>query len=63
MPDQTVPTVPSPLALCEGLEHRAVLGPVQTSADGTCASRAILCVTCGGTGRQSDNLKLRKGKL
>ena len=58
-----VPTVASPLCMFDGCQRhgRALLGPlVRVSED--CESRSIECLTCGCTGVQSDNLKLRRGK-
>ena len=54
-----VPTEPSPLAPCEGLDHRAVFGP--WTGDGECQTRRVFCVTCAGLGWQSDNLRVGKG--
>ena len=54
-----VPTEPSPLAPCEGLDHRAVFGPWTGDEDEQ--GRNVLCFSCGCTGRQSDNLRVGKG--
>jgi hypothetical protein len=54
-----VPTEPSPLALCEGKDHRAVFGP--WTGDDEERGRNCVCVDCGAAGRQSDNLRVGKG--
>jgi len=58
-----VPTIASPLCSYEACKRkgRAMLGPVvRVSED--CENRSIECLTCGCTGVQSDNLKLKRGR-
>ena len=55
--------IASPLCSYEKCHRkgRAVLGPPQLRPSG-CVNRSIRCLTCGCTGVQSDNLRV-KGKL
>ncbi len=55
---EAVATVPCPLQQCEGLDHRAVIGP--SRGDAECQTSAVVCVTCGISGWQSDNARVGK---